>query len=184
MDGHRDGGGRGWRRAAGAGLVAAALALAAAAGPGPAAARTIRIPGISPPALVDATDPWALAGRLAAAGLTAEAEILEDGTPRIRAGDEGLTFFLLFYGCTSEVDCTAVDFSAGFTFDAPLEWSVINAWNAGRIIGKAHLDDEGMPWISHLVTLEGGVSEANFAAVLAAWRIALHDFAAHIGFSK
>lgn len=168
----------GWRRVAAAGLLAAA-ALAA----WPAAAQTIRIPGLGAgPALVDATDPWALADRLIAAGLTAEVEILDNRTPRIRAGLNGISVFLLFYGCTSEVDCKSVQFIAGFTMQPPPDWTTINAWNAGRIIGKAHLDDDGMPWVNHLVTLEHGVSEANFAAVLEAWKIALGDFVAHIGF--
>lgn len=164
-------------------VLAAGLVAAAALAAGPAAAQTIRIPGlVAGPPLVDATDPWGLADRMVAAGLTAEAEILADRTPRIRAQLDGVTFFLLFYGCTSEVDCKSVQFMAGFTMDAPPDGSVINAWNAGRIIGKAHLDEEGMPWVNHLVTLEHGVSEANFAAVLAAWRIALGDFVDHIGF--
>ncbi|MCL4187488.1 MAG: YbjN domain-containing protein [Rhodobacteraceae bacterium] len=168
-------------RAAAAGL--AVLAALAAVAAGPAAAQTIRIPGlVAGPPLVDATDPWALADRMIAAGLPAEVEINADREPRIRSQLDGITFFLLFYGCTTEVDCRSVQFIAGFTMNTPPQLAVVNDWNAARIIGKAHLDEEGMPWINHLVTLEHGVTQDNFAAAIESWRIALRDFIAHIGF--
>jgi hypothetical protein len=169
---------------AGRPAVLATIAAAVLGAAAPAAqAQGLRIPPIVPAIpLVDATDPETLASLMRNEGVRAEVEMRESG-PVIRSGSDGINFFVYVYGCSNVgTDCRSIQWAAGVDMSPAPTLERINDWNRRRTIGKAHPGEDGLPRVNHFVTLHEGVTVANFGHAFEAWRIALRDFVAHIGF--
>ena len=149
---------------------------------GGAAARGAARAGQGDSALVDATDPQRLVALMQEEGYRAELGVDGVGDPEITSATGGAAFHVQFYDCDDDNrNCRSLLFRSGFDLDAPMALEDINAWNRGRRFGSAWLDDEGDPFLEMSVTLDGGVSEANFADIVDWWSVALGEFTEHIG---
>lgn len=146
-------------------LGAATIALLIAAGPHKAFAEG---------ELVYADDPYRLFQILRGFG-SAELDTDQDGDPLITGRMEGVQYQVLFYGCTDNRDCRAVQFRAAWSMpDVTLQ--ALNEWNRTKRFGKAYIDHEGDPVIEMSINLDFGVSEDNFVDTVDWWRIAVTDF--------
>ena len=152
-------------------LLALVLAAAAAAAPPTFAAN------------VTADNPAALAEVLRAMGYRAELTTDDQGDPKIVSATGGSNFRIYFYGCTANVNCTSIQFAAGFDLTNGSTLEVMNAWNTAKRYSQAYLDNEQDPLIEMDVNLAfGGVSEENFRDNLEIWDGLLGRFKTHIGF--
>lgn len=144
--------------------------------PAPDAGRQARL-GL----VVDASNPERLVDILRGMGLRAELDT-SASPPLILGQIEGANFAILFYGCGLAQSCAAIQFVAGFQMADPPGLQRLNEWNAGRILGQAYLDEDGILRIAHYMALRHGVSETNFTFAVQQWGIAVRDFMTHIGF--
>jgi hypothetical protein len=150
--------------------LAALPILAALLAPMPAAAA----------GLIDATNPERIALRMIALGYPAAMDIDGAGDPLIRSSAAGANFTVFFYGCTNGANCLAVQFQAGFNLPTPTNAAKMNGWNRAHRFGAAYIDDEGDPMLQMDVTLDGGVSEANFDDAIDWWKVVLTEFQEYI----
>ncbi len=131
---------------------------------------------------VTATDPEAIAAILRAEGYKAELTKDGSGDPMIRSASSGTNFTLFFYNCTSNRNCTTLQYYAGFDVDKGSDLATINKWNSTKRFGRAYLDDEKDPRLEMDVNLdEGGVARGNFVDNLKVWLDLLDAFKTHIG---
>jgi len=132
---------------------------------------------------VTADNPAALAEVLRAMGYRAELTKDDQGDPKIVSATGGSNFRIYFYGCTANLNCTSIQFAAGFDLTNGSTLEVMNAWNAAKRYSKSYLDAEQDPLIEMDVNLAfGGVSEQNFRSTLDLWDGLLGQFKTHIGF--
>jgi len=131
--------------------------------------------------MIDATNAARIAQKLTDLGYRAKMDTDGAGDPMIRSAASGANFSVFFYGCTDGADCTAVQFQAGFDLADASTAAKMNEWNKTHRFGTAYIDDEGDPMLQMDVTLDGGVSEANFADVVDWWEIVLGEFQDYIG---
>ncbi|HEV7248600.1 MAG TPA: YbjN domain-containing protein [Shinella sp.] len=154
--------------------LAAALAIAASLSAGEAKAQGVQ--------LVDATDPQRLAQIFQANGFQASVARDSRGDPMIRSAAEGVSFVISFYGCRENANCRSIQYTVSFRMEKPPTLDEINRFNQTRSLGEASLTSAGLPRLSYFMTLEGGVSEANFLHAFGLWRSVLSAFVRHIGF--
>ena len=122
-----------------------------------------------------------VAAAMRAAGHPVERSVAGDGTPRLDGVLDGWSYSVYFYGCRGDL-CDAIQFSAGFDEDEPVEHDLINRWNRDNRFGRAYLDDEGDPWVEMDINMEGdGVTLSNFNETLGYWAVVLPAFVNHIG---
>jgi hypothetical protein len=103
---------------------------------------------------------------------SAELEVEEDGSPRIRARMGGQRYMVYFYGCEGGKDCASVQF---WTYiSAPADpYAAANDWNSRRRFGNAYIDREGDLSVTMDVNLWGGVSVKNLDDSFDWWRVIL-----------
>jgi len=146
-----------------------------------AAAAAVATPTFA--ANVIADNPAAMAEVLRAMGYRAELTKDDQGDPKIVSATGGSNFRIYFYGCTANVNCTSIQFAAGFDLTNGSTLEVMNAWNTAKRYSKSYLDNEQDPLIEMDVNLSfGGVSEENFRDTLDLWDSLLGQFKQHIGF--
>lgn len=160
--------------------LVATLALALA--PLPAAAQNAA--ALQPQSLITAADPSRIASQMQTLGYPAELTTDGTGDPMINSSLTGrgrtVNFQVFFYGCTNGADCTAIQFSAGWTTSGT-DIGIVSDWNRTMRFGRAYLDDVNDPIIAMDIALEGGMSAALFASNLAIWKDILPEFAAKVG---
>jgi hypothetical protein len=125
---------------------------------------------------VAATNPTAIVQALQSAGY--QAKLGKDGTndPLIRSSSSGKAFQVYFYGCTKNIACKSVQFSASYDDGKP-PLSRINEWNASKRWGQAFTQDSGSARIQMDVDLEqGGMSTALFVDNLEYWVATMASF--------
>lgn len=130
--------------------------------------------------LIDATDAKRVADTMSGLGYRALLETDGEGDPMITSAASGVNFSVFFYGCTDGADCRSLQFRASFDLADPTTAAKMNEWNRLHRFGKAYIDDEGDPFIEFNVTLDGGVSDANFADVVDWWDVVLGEFLVYI----
>jgi hypothetical protein len=160
----------GSRRAAAG--IGCALLLVAAAPPG------------RPAELIQA-DPWEI---IHVAREFGPAEVGRDamGDPQIEGSLDGLPYRVGFYGCRLGRHCDTILFESRLARaeweDAPPRRSRLARWNGEKLFGRAWLDRENRAVLDHAVSLKGGVPKENLRDAFARWRLALAEYAEHLGF--
>ncbi len=134
--------------------------------------------------LIVASDPAGIAQVITNHGYRAALEKTQSGNPIIRSAADGVNFDLFFYGCTDGADCRSIRFVAGFRMNPAPTVEQMNDWNKSKTIGMAYVADNGSARLGHFVALGGGVTDANFRAAFDLWRVALRQYADHIGFKR
>ncbi|MEO9130011.1 MAG: YbjN domain-containing protein [Sphingomonas sp.] len=139
-------------------MGAAAFCLMMLAGAGSAQAQT-----------ASASNPSSIQDAMQAAGFQAALSKGSDGDPMITSGASGSKFVVLFYGCTSNRNCTSIQFYAGFS-DSKMTVGDMNEWNKSKRFGHAYIDKDGDPCIEMDLDLDsGGMSRALFQDNLSVW---------------
>jgi hypothetical protein len=130
---------------------------------------------------VTARDPQSVVDALLELGF--RASLTEDsyGDPLIESSAEGVDFNVLFYGCEDNVECSVIQFRAGFDLEGGTTLEAINEWNAGRIFGKAFLDEENDPFVEMALEMRAPMPLESFEANHEWWRTVLVGFQRHIG---
>lgn len=99
------------------------------------------------------------------------------GDPKISGRINGISYVVLFYGCTNNTDCTSIQFQAAWANPGHVTADMLNEWNRDKRFGKAYLDDENDPVIEWDVNLFGGVSARNMDDTIDWWKLVLTTFA-------
>jgi hypothetical protein len=147
------------------GVLAAVVALATLG-----SAANAQVPQIT------ATAPATIVRSLQSAGY--RAELGKDGTgdPLVSSSSSGTSFAIYFYGCTQNVACKTIQFSASYT-GGSTSLARINEWNTSKRWGQGYLTDSGTARIQMDVDLEqGGMSNALFVDNLAYWVATMAEF--------
>jgi hypothetical protein len=130
---------------------------------------------------VDPAFPRSIVNALQSLGLRATLEKDDAGDPMILSGVSGANFTIWFYGCDQNVNCDAIQLSAGFDTTDAISMSVANDWNRSRVIGEAWVNDEGDPFLTHFVVADGGIPLEVFESIIRRWEVALADYQDAIG---
>ena len=124
--------------------------------------------------LIDGSDPSAVmsvARGYGSATLTTD----NQGDPMIEGRIGGKEYAVIFYDCTDNRACKAIQFWAWF--QAPSITSAdMKEWNQSERFGKAYLDSDGDPNIEWDVNLFGGVTYRNLDDNFDWWRLVLEKF--------
>jgi hypothetical protein len=128
---------------------------------------------------VDASDPERLAKLLRDEGYRAKVGKDEVGDPKISSSSQGVDWAIYFYDCVDD-QCKSIQYSIGFDTQNGVSLELMNSWNRANRYAKAHVDDEGDPFLKYDVDLDGGVTPANFVDTLKLWESLLGDFIHHI----
>lgn len=124
---------------------------------------------------VSAGAPQSVIRALQAAGYKAELAADSGGDPMIRSNASGAKFTIFFFGCEKNVNCTEIQFYAGWTDKVSFEQ--INSWNRKHRFGRAYVDDEGEVNIEYDINLEGGsIPDALFRNDLELWDSLMGEF--------
>lgn len=130
---------------------------------------------------ISSTNPQSVAIAMQAAGYRALLETTSNGHPVIRSSADGLNFDVHFDMCTNGQNCAVVYFSSGFNLAKGSNLDAMNAWNQGKLVGRAYLDTDKDPYLDYVIVGDGGLTDAGFSSALSRWTSALSEFARHIG---
>ncbi len=156
------------------GPVDAPVAPQPAAPSGPAIAEALK-----------ASNPGTFVAFLDKRGSTPELTTDQVGDPMIVFYEEGEAEYLLFYDCTDNVNCLAVQLYAGYQLDTAPSTDVINGWNSGlaRRFTRAFVaEDNSVNLEMDVATSRDGISQRDFRDLLGLWLIRKGEFEAQIGF--
>jgi len=129
--------------------------------------------------LVDGKDPEVILNIASGYG---SASLSKDdyGDPLIEGRINGLLYYVFFYDCKENKDCTSIQFSA--TFDNPeITVDGINRWNKEKRFSSAYLDPDGDAVLQYDLNLAFGVSRGNLDDTFDYWRTVLGEFHDHLG---
>lgn len=130
---------------------------------------------------VTASDPQAMVKLLQDMGYRAELTKDNQGDPKINSAAGGSKFGILFYNCTKNVDCRAIQFYSGFDLEKGSTLQLMNDWNTDKRFGKAYLDSENDPYLELDLNLDfGGISEDAFRDTVDTWEQLVSGFKEHI----
>ena len=129
---------------------------------------------------VSAGNPDGVAEVMRALGYRAAVDVDEFGDPMIWSSASGKTFEIYFYGCEADGGCRDLLFSAGFDMPEPMSTDAMNSWNAAKLIGAAALDDEGDPYLRHMVIGADLMPAKSFERLVVGWDFALGQFSRFI----
>lgn len=103
------------------------------------------------------------------------------GDPRIESATAGAKFFLNFYGCSNNSNCTTVTlYSAWSKKDVSL--FQVNEWNKSKRFSRAYIDKDGDPALEFDIDLDdGGMSQSLFIDNIQFWELQVGNFKKHIG---
>lgn len=125
---------------------------------------------------VTAAVPDTLVNALQDLGYKAVLEADNRGDPKIKSSTGGVNYSIYFYGCTDNIQCKDVIFTAGFATDDDPTHEALNSWNETKLLGAAYLDDDGDPNIEHFVAGLDGMSRTSFERTVQRWTVALDQF--------
>ena len=148
-----------------------------------AALAGLLLAGSAAGATVSAKDPASLVKILQSEGYQAKLTKDGDGDPMIESKSSGSTFWIYFYGCEDNRDCTNIAFHTSYNTDeknAPALQS-INDWNRDKRFASSYLDKENDPCLQMDLDLDvGGISDALFKENLGTWTNQMAEFEKHI----
>lgn len=129
-------------------------------------------------AMIDGSDPAALAKVMQEMGYFAKLSETSSGRPKIDSKIGRKNFGIYFYDCKENKNCKSISFSTGWEIKnkRPFDLAVINKWNSEKRFGQAFVDDDGDPNIAWAVVLSGGISRPAFEETLDYWQSAVTDF--------
>jgi hypothetical protein len=133
---------------------------------------------------ISGADPAGIVEHMQQMGYRAVYDVSSDGRPVIRSSIEGVNYEIWFYNCQESPGCKDLNFGAGFNLIEGMDLAKINEWNRTMLFGKAFVNEEGDPFIRHIVTTEGGISPESFERNVAMWGRALASFKDHIGWTN
>lgn len=124
--------------------------------------------------LVDGTDPGVI---LEVAQRFGSAELGTDdyGDPLVTGRMDGVYYAVFFYGCTENVDCTAIQFYASWE-DVKVSLEKIDRWNRETRFGKGYMEDEETLVLNMDVNLAFGVSRENLEDTFEWFQVVVGDF--------
>ena len=131
---------------------------------------------------VDAADPEGVLAAVRAFGHKARLETDPDGLPVIRARMDDINYAIQFYGCEGTANCRQLQLAASFDLEPGLTPEFVNQWNEDWAIGRLSVDQAGDPIFTYFLVTDGGLSPANFRAVLEIWSAALGGVVGDIGY--
>ena len=124
--------------------------------------------------------PASVVAALQAEGFKAELTKDDGGDPMIKSTSSGTDFLVLFYGCTKNVNCTSIQFYAGYA-DGKVSLSKLNDWNSSHRFSRAYISDKGAARVESDLDLDvGGMSTALFADNFEVWTTTMAAFEKHI----
>jgi len=130
-----------------------------------------------------AADPNGVLSAMHDFGYAATLETDSQGDPKISSRVSQSNFVVFFYGCTDNVDCSSVQFYAGYDLTDSFSALRANEWNRNQLFTKATIDDEGDPSLEMDVNLDfDGSGADNFQDVLDIWRMSIEEFEDFIDF--
>lgn len=132
-----------------------------------------------------ASDPEGFVAFLERRGSAPELTTDQVGDPMIIFQEEAETEYLLFYDCTDNADCLAVQLYSGYQLDSEVSLDVLNAWNGGltrRFTRAFRADDATVNLEMDVATSRDGISERDFRDLLGLWIQRKAEFEAEIGF--
>lgn len=126
--------------------------------------------------VLSASNPTAIAAFLRSEGASTEVKTDTDGDPLIEASlGKNQKFSVYFYGCTNHVNCTSVQYYAGYT-DSKMDAAKLNDWNRGKRYGRAYIDKVGDPVVEMDVDMEGGMPRSLFEDNFSIWQSLMNKF--------
>ena len=102
------------------------------------------------------------------------------GEYEIAAEAWGYEFVVDGANCSGTERCTEFLFTVGFDLPDGFPLEQINVWNARELAGRAYLDEDGDPFLDHIVSVQSGRDTGAFYEGLILWLNALEDFDAFI----
>ena len=132
-----------------------------------------------------ASDPQSFVDFLFDEGYRPELSTDQVGDPMILFRYEGETEYLLFYDCTENADCLAVQFFSGYQMDEAVPLDVINEWNGGltrRFTRAFNREDGTVSFEMDIATSRDGISARDFLDLLSLWLMRKDEFEDKIGF--
>lgn len=133
---------------------------------------------------VSASDIPSVTSALAAAGFKADLRQDDDGVRYLLVNEGPQEFSISFGDCVDDVattGCKLLIFDASWDADSGLDLETANSFNREATLAHAFVDDDGAFVLTLAVNTSGGLTPANFAAVLADWQAADADLGAMIG---
>ena len=130
----------------------------------------------------DATNPASVVAAVKAFGQKAKLGTTDKNEPMIRAESDGISYVIFFYDCTNGTGCLQLQFSSAFDLEPGLTTDFVNDWNEKWVTGRLSVDASGDPVYTFAVITDGGLSEANFQAILSTWTGTLADVVKDIGY--
>lgn len=126
--------------------------------------------------LIDATDPERVLNVARGFGSADLGTSPSTSNPRISGRIEGTRYYIFFYGCTNNRNCSDIQFRA--TWSAPGKYSLadMNTWNRSKRYGKAYLDSDNDPVLEMPVNIKHGVAQRNLEDSFNWWKVALRGF--------
>lgn len=126
--------------------------------------------------MLTGANPFAFVTTIRDEGYKAELSEDDNGNPKIEGRMGRSNYTIYFLGCEDSQGCNSIQFSAGY--GKPEGWPIaeVNAWNRAWRYGKAHVDDEGNPYLKYDINTDYGVTRASFADSLDIWRILVAEF--------
>ena len=132
---------------------------------------------------VIAADPRGVLAAMNDYGFSATMGTDSQGDPKISARVSETNFVVFFYGCTDNIDCSSIQFYAGYDLTDSISALKVNEWNRSQLFTKATIDDEGDPSLEMDVNLDyDGSGEDNFQDVLDIWQVSVEQYEDFIDF--
>ena len=104
------------------------------------------------------------------------------GDPQISSQVSSTSFSVYFYGCTDGLNCTNIQFAAGYDLTNGTTAEAMNNWNASKRFAYSYIDDEGDPFLNMDVNLDyDGIGEQNLRDFFSLWREQVEAGENHIG---
>jgi Putative bacterial sensory transduction regulator len=100
---------------------------------------------------------------------------LSDGSPQIAGRLSGRKYAINFYGCTSNKDCTSMQFTWGIDLKN-VSLDKVNAWNRSKRFVRAYIDSDGDLALDMDINLAYGVTRKNLDDSFETWQIAVTRF--------
>jgi hypothetical protein len=116
-------------------------------------------------------------------GYTATAVGLDTDTPYVETTANGINYSFNLYACTGAKvkACEQVQIRAWFEREGGDPQTLMATYNRDWVFGKAYLSDDGKMVIEHALTMQGGITVANFVNTIDLWEAMLGDFTNTIG---
>jgi hypothetical protein len=134
--------------------------------------------------LISASDIASVTAALGAAGFKAELRRDDEGIRYLLVNEGPQEFSISFGECADDVEatgCKLLIFDASWDAESGLDVDTANRFNRTSTLAHAFVDEDGAFVLTLIVNTSGGLTPANFAAVLAEWQAADADLTELIG---